>query len=150
MEARMTSARWGRVVALALVTGTLCAFPAIGAAQQNRSTNRQPGLLERAGNVATNLWTHTRNLFGRLVDWGEAAIDWTKKKWADSRILKSLYGFLRGNPVIQWISRTGKQVVRRLERSARAMVGTPKPTAVLPPFLQRLADWRKKRAGGRR
>lgn len=120
-------------------------------AQQRTTAKPQPQtMMERARSTVAGAWNNTRAFFGRLVDFGEAAIDWTKKKWTNSAVVKSLYGFLRGNPVIQWISRRGQQVVRRLEGSAARMVGTPRPTAAVPAFLKRLADWRARRNAGRR
>jgi hypothetical protein len=117
-------------------------FAAVAAPGKARADEKKESLLDRARRLA-------EGLKGKVVDWGKAAIDWTKKKIADSRVLRSLYGWVRGNPVIQWIGRKGEQIVRRLEASASSMVGRAAVTPDVPPFLQRLEQWRKQAAGGR-
>jgi hypothetical protein len=111
--------------------------------------DRKPGALDRVRSAWSELANRARGLAGKVVDWGKAAIDWTRKKVADSRLLNALYTKLRGNPVIRWVNRFGQEVVRRLESSARAMVGKPAVTPDVPGFLQRLTEWRRRRAGGR-
>ena len=88
-----------------------------------------------------------KSLGKKFVDWGKKAVSWAKKKFAKSQVLKKLFGFFKGNPVIK-LFRKGKQVIRRLAKSAKEMVGKSRPSSRIPAFLKRLAAWRKARAKG--
>jgi hypothetical protein len=109
------------------------------------------GLLERAREEARGLAEAAsrlaRGAAAQLVDWGRAAVDWTKKKIGDLQALKRIFVKVRGLPFVRRLTKAGREVMHRLMRRRR--LGRPPVTPDLPPFLQALERWRAKRGGGR-
>jgi hypothetical protein len=136
-----------KVVFSLLVGLGVATLPARGFAEDPSAAERVRALAEKAAAEAHRLAGAAKAVVGKVVDWGRAAIDWTKKKVADLGRTAWLFVKRMGVPYIRRITRHGKEVFHRLlHPDRRRKLKTPSPE--VPDFLKALQRWREQHAAG--
>jgi hypothetical protein len=138
---------WHKGLLPLLLGLSVAILPARGFAEDPSVAERLRALAEKAAAEARRLAGAAGAVVGKVVDWGKAAIDWTKKKLADLRKTAWLFVKRMGIPYIRRLTREGKEVFHRLlHPERRRKLLTPRPD--VPDFLKALQQWREQHAAG--
>ena len=138
---------WHKGLLTLLLGLSVAILPARGFAEEKSAAERLRALAEGAAAEARRLAGAAGAVVSKVVDWGKAAIDWTKKRFADLRKTAWLFVKRMGIPFIRRLTRDGREVFHRLlHPDRRRKLLTPSPD--VPDFLKELQRWREQHAAG--